>query len=254
MTQWEWEELLSNSRLCCDGGTGRKIVVILAWMGANGGDEPWKEHSTLESAGSIHHVMWFFPYKSWPKNTKTYHITWRPWAFKTNTLGITWCHNFWPNLRLEVGEGFHIRWRMLAARRSKGFSFSHQVSLRSLLLRRTWTFEEALLLLRRCCAQTSGIRVIRFATEKLFRQTKPKQTTFTNSMVWLWSCTVSQWSFAVGVWGCYVVREYAGWQQLILLVAAAFTLAVAMPFATKYGQVRSSPRKFLCDVACSASR
>ena len=32
-----------------------------------------------------------------------------------STFGITWCHHFWPNLRLEVAEGFHIRWRMLAA-------------------------------------------------------------------------------------------------------------------------------------------
>ena len=29
--------------------------------------------------------------------------------------GITWCDNFWPNLRLEVAEGLHIGWRMLAA-------------------------------------------------------------------------------------------------------------------------------------------
>ena len=66
------------------------------------------------SAGSIHHVMWFFfPAKILaPKNAKNYHITWRPWAFKTSIFGITWCDNFWPNLRLEVAESFHIRWRM----------------------------------------------------------------------------------------------------------------------------------------------
>ena len=40
------------------------------------------------------------------KNTKFYHITWRPWVFKTSTFDITWCDNFAPNLRLEVAEGF----------------------------------------------------------------------------------------------------------------------------------------------------
>ena len=51
----------------------------------------------------------------WPKTAKNYHITWRPWAFKTSTFGITWCDNFWPNLRFKSRKVFHIRWRMLAA-------------------------------------------------------------------------------------------------------------------------------------------
>ena len=51
------------------------------------------------------------------KKAKLYNITWRPWACKTSTFGITWCDNFWPNKRLEVAEGFHIRWRMLAAQK-----------------------------------------------------------------------------------------------------------------------------------------
>ena len=59
--------------------------------------------------------MWSFPAKIWPKYAKHYHITWRLWAFKTSTFGITWCDHFWPNLRLEVAEVFHIRWRMLVA-------------------------------------------------------------------------------------------------------------------------------------------
>ena len=67
------------------------------------------------SAGSIHHVMWSFPAKIWPKNAENDHITWRPWAFKTSTFGITWCDNFWPNLRFKSRNVFHIRWRMLAA-------------------------------------------------------------------------------------------------------------------------------------------
>ena len=36
-------------------------------------------------------------------------------ASKASTFGITWCDHSWPNLRIEVAEGFHIRWRMLAA-------------------------------------------------------------------------------------------------------------------------------------------
>ena len=67
------------------------------------------------SAGSIHHVMWSFLAKMWPKNAKNYHITWCPWAFKASTFSITWCDPFWPNLRFEIAEGFRIRWRMLAA-------------------------------------------------------------------------------------------------------------------------------------------
>ena len=46
------------------------------------------------------------------------HLTpsqWRPWAYKISTFGITWCDHFWPNLRLEAVEGFHIKWWMLAA-------------------------------------------------------------------------------------------------------------------------------------------
>ena len=58
--------------------------------------------------------MLAFLVKIWPKNAKNYLSRWRPWAFKTSTFGITWCDNFWPNLRLKVAEGFHIRWRMLA--------------------------------------------------------------------------------------------------------------------------------------------
>ena len=53
--------------------------------------------------------MWSFPAKIGPKNAK---------AFKTSTFGITWCDNFWPKVWLEVAEGFHIRWRMLAAHKS----------------------------------------------------------------------------------------------------------------------------------------
>ena len=49
------------------------------------------------------------------KKCQNYHITWRPWTFKTSTFGVTWCDNFWPNLLIEVAESFHIRWRMLAA-------------------------------------------------------------------------------------------------------------------------------------------
>ena len=44
--------------------------------------------------GSIHHVMWSFLAKIWPKNAKNYLSTWRPRTFKTSTLGITWCENF----------------------------------------------------------------------------------------------------------------------------------------------------------------
>ena len=36
-------------------------------------------------------------------------------SLSKSTFGITWCDNLWPNLRLEVAEGFHIRWRMSAA-------------------------------------------------------------------------------------------------------------------------------------------
>ena len=72
-------------------------------------------HIFFASAGSIHHVMWSFLAKIWQKKAKIYHITWRPWALKTSTFGIMWCDNFWPNLRLEGAEGFHIRWRMLTA-------------------------------------------------------------------------------------------------------------------------------------------
>ena len=54
----------------------------------------------------------------WPKEAKNYHITRRPWAFSSSTFGIAWCDHFWPNLRLEVSESFHIRWRMLAAQLS----------------------------------------------------------------------------------------------------------------------------------------
>ena len=68
-----------------------------------------------KSAESIHHVMWSLPAKIRLKNAKNDHITWRPWAFETSTFGIARCDNFWPNLRLEVAEGLHIRWRMLAA-------------------------------------------------------------------------------------------------------------------------------------------
>ena len=50
-----------------------------------------------------------------PQNAKNDHITWRSWAFKTSTFGITWCFFFLPSSRLEVADGFHIRWRMLAA-------------------------------------------------------------------------------------------------------------------------------------------
>ena len=70
---------------------------------------------SLYSAECIHHVMWSFPAKIWPQKALIDHITWRPWAFKTSTFGITWCDNFWPNVWLKVAEGFHIRWRMLAA-------------------------------------------------------------------------------------------------------------------------------------------
>ena len=55
------------------------------------------------------------PAKIWPEKNKICHIQWRPPALKTSTFGITWCDDFWPNLRLEVSEGFHIRWWMLAA-------------------------------------------------------------------------------------------------------------------------------------------
>ena len=75
--------------------------------------------SIVSDTESIHHVMWSFLAKIWPKNPQKHHITWRPWAFKTSTVGITWCDNFWPNLRLEVEEGFRIRWRMLAAHRMR---------------------------------------------------------------------------------------------------------------------------------------
>ena len=61
-----------------------------------------KQACFLESAGSIHHLIWCFPAKSWQKK-----ITCR-WAFKTSTFGIMWCDNFWPNLRLEVAEGFTL--------------------------------------------------------------------------------------------------------------------------------------------------
>ena len=66
-------------------------------------------------------ITWFdlFQPKFGPKNAKTYHITWRLWAFETSTFGITWCDHFWPNSRLKVAEGFHIRWRMLAAHMGK---------------------------------------------------------------------------------------------------------------------------------------
>ena len=53
--------------------------------------------------------------KIWPKNAKHFLSTWRPWALKTSTFGITRCDNFWPKSQLKVAEGFHIRWRMLAA-------------------------------------------------------------------------------------------------------------------------------------------
>ena len=59
--------------------------------------------------------MWSFLAKTWQKNAPNYHFTWRPWAFKTSTFGITWCDHFWPKVQLKVAEGFHIWWRMLAA-------------------------------------------------------------------------------------------------------------------------------------------
>ena len=40
----------------------------------------------ITSAGSIHHVMWCFLAKIWPKNAKIYLSTWRPRTFKTSTL------------------------------------------------------------------------------------------------------------------------------------------------------------------------
>ena len=97
---WWWldghfGDVLSGKRLVCSQGIG------YFWY--------------VSSAGSIHHVMWSFPAKIWAKNAQNHHITWRPWAFKTCTFGITWCDNFWPNLRLKVAEGFHMRWRILAA-------------------------------------------------------------------------------------------------------------------------------------------
>ena len=50
-------------------------------------------------AGSIHHVMWYFPAKSWPKHAKHDHITWRPWAFKASILWhkIITSENFFRN-------------------------------------------------------------------------------------------------------------------------------------------------------------
>ena len=59
--------------------------------------------------------MWSFLAKIGQKKAKFDLTTRRPWAFKTSTFGITWCDNLWPNLRRKVAEGFHIRWRMLAA-------------------------------------------------------------------------------------------------------------------------------------------
>ena len=69
------------------------------------------------SAGRIHHVMWSFSAKFWPKNGRNYFCTWRLGAFKTSTFGITWCDNFQPIFGSNSQRIFHIRWRMQAAQK-----------------------------------------------------------------------------------------------------------------------------------------
>ena len=60
------------------------------------------------SARSILHVMWYFPAKIWQTNANIYHITGRPWAFKTSAFGITWCDNSGQNCGSKLQRGFTL--------------------------------------------------------------------------------------------------------------------------------------------------